>query len=737
MRQAKYRKILWVILLAELALLHLGGVLRLYVLRWEYPQVRRLALLLPIWAVGTLLLGLWQLGSYQRFRRKAIAAIATVEEGWIHSACEQAASEVGLLRVPPLYQSAAVTTPMLLGFLTPVMLIPDTRYSFGELRMVFLHECTHAKKRDLWYKLIFTVGSCIFWFQPAVWLLKNAALQDVEIACDQSVAVGRSEAERDAYAKFLLDSLRRGREKNKAYSAYFYNSKAVMRARLRVVTREQEPGFLAGAAAFLLLTAELVVCIGLLGVSIRRDVREEAYQQEAAVNQYLGYDAPDSFTDTAVAAMTGLTPVDGENYYNWRMNAMEQYPETEWADMTETVDGPWQLRVKTRASYLDAVSDFVYRYIMYYEDPERGSAYNPEESSGYNTLETIDRTLLAGDADEYVCRLLFRDIVWADESTADSLPVEGERYGENGTEYRYYNWAVHVKRVGEYTYELVGVAETEAVTAAFAEAYPEEAETAFISLATLDLRQQDRCRAATQDGVTRVTWDDGANWTEVPVSMEKLTARGDQMDGQLSGAQEKSYVVSDEVTAFAYGGSMEVPVAVTFTHDKGNNWKTITVTNEAVSVRRLFLSFPDAEHGFLIFTGDRTMHQEGSSVYRTEDGGENWFEVKPEQGYSADGGHSLLTGAAFVTDQAGFVTGGDGCYQTTDGGLNWKQLTVRVPAVEYAESYTVYYPPERQGDKLVLYLGMEEYSELGGTKLRYESEDLGQSWSYTGVVYRK
>ena len=122
------------------------------------------------------------------------------------------------------------------------------------------------------------------------------------------------------------------------------------------------------------------------------------------------------------------------------------------------------------------------------------------------------------------------------------------------------------------------------------------------------------------------------------------------------------------------------------------------MTNEAVSVRRLFLSFPDAEHGFLIFTGDRTMHQEGSSVYRTEDGGENWFEVKPEQGYSADGGHSLLTGAAFVTDQAGFVTGGDGCYQTTDGGLNWKPVdgpgsSCGVPP----ESYTVYYPPERQG----------------------------------------
>lgn len=70
----------------------------------------------------------------------------------------------------------------------------------------------------------------------------------------------------------------------------------------------------------------------------------------------------DGFTDTAVEAMTGLTPVDGESYYEWRMNAMEQYPETEFADMTEAVSGPWQLRVKTRASYLDTVSDFVYRY---------------------------------------------------------------------------------------------------------------------------------------------------------------------------------------------------------------------------------------------------------------------------------------------------------------------------------------------------------------------------------------
>ena len=65
---------------------------------------------------------------------------------------------------------------------------------------------------------------------------------------------------------------------------------------------------------------------------------------------------------------------------------MEQYPETEWADMTETVDGPWQLRV-TDPGFLSGQQCRILctGIIMYYRGSRSsGSAYNPEESSGYN-----------------------------------------------------------------------------------------------------------------------------------------------------------------------------------------------------------------------------------------------------------------------------------------------------------------------------------------------------------------
>ena len=133
--------------------------------------------------------------------------------------------------------------------------------------------------------------------------------------------------------------------------------------------------------------------------------------------------------------------------------------------------------------------------------------------------------------------------------------------------------------------------------------------------------------------------------------------------------------------------------------------------------------------------------QEGDVLFATKDGGYTWTEVERESAPGYEGVHSLTIGAEFVTPEVGFVAIRSSqepeLYRTEDGGVNWELCAFPESGAENEEFYTMAYPPEQKEDRLCVYLGMEEYSELGGTRLRYESEDLGKTWSYTGEVRRQ
>lgn len=297
MLQAKHRRVLWLLLLIWLQLLHSRLLEKLMDASFRSLQLGSvpgddLRTLLPcFWLAGALCMVLWQFGSYQRFRRKALESMKPVEESWMRSACEQAALEAGCEAVPPLYQSSSVSTPLVLGFAAPVMLVPEGEYTWAELRMVFLHECTHIRKKDLWYKLIFTAAACILWFQPLLYLLKAVAYRDLEIACDQNVVEGKPEADRKAYADFLLESLRKGRNRELPYSAYFYNSKSVMKARLAVVEDTRVRSGIPGAAVCAAL-AVLTVLIFADRVAGRRcavcDERRRLYLDRGGAGERAG-----------------------------------------------------------------------------------------------------------------------------------------------------------------------------------------------------------------------------------------------------------------------------------------------------------------------------------------------------------------------------------------------------------------------------------------------------------------
>lgn len=179
------------------------------------------------------------------------------------AALEAARRRTGCDREAELYRCSGIHTPMLMGFLHPVILLPED-VPVGSLEAALAHELTHLKHRDTWYMLLMTLARCVHWFNPLVWLMVRAARRDMELYCDYDLLNGQGEEARRAYGRAILDQMT-GRDRGfSGLTTGFSGSKKEVFARFRAImdTDPKRKGrvvlVLAGTAV--LLSGSLVGC---------------------------------------------------------------------------------------------------------------------------------------------------------------------------------------------------------------------------------------------------------------------------------------------------------------------------------------------------------------------------------------------------------------------------------------------------------------------------------------------
>ena len=95
-------------------------------------------------------------------------------------------------------------SPMLFGVRNTKVLIPQEmlemeNYSYEEWYLIFLHELTHQKKHDLWYKRFLQIIRDVYWFCiPMLWVQKMANI-DIECVCDETVTKHMNLTQRKDY----------------------------------------------------------------------------------------------------------------------------------------------------------------------------------------------------------------------------------------------------------------------------------------------------------------------------------------------------------------------------------------------------------------------------------------------------------------------------------------------------------------------------------------------------------
>lgn len=227
-----------------------------------------------VWAAGSVIYISVNIVSYLYFRRQVLKNGTVVKDVGVLQQLMRCRHELHIRRTVLVMEFSKAPSPMLLGFLKPVLILPEAYYSREEMFFILKHELVHFKRKDTWIKLLFMLATAVHWFNPIVWLMQKEAAVDMELACDERVVQGAGIETRKAYTETLLSTLHRGCARGTFLSTGFYGGKKIMKKRFQdILSKAGKKNGLSILACVVLLAVSAGT---LAGCSVVKDRAESA-----------------------------------------------------------------------------------------------------------------------------------------------------------------------------------------------------------------------------------------------------------------------------------------------------------------------------------------------------------------------------------------------------------------------------------------------------------------------------
>ncbi len=170
-------------------------------------NVNWLALILATGSTGYLLVAVVRTHfAVRRWRRERLSTNAELLE-----LLEDCKREAGITAPIGLVISGVVTTPVILGWLRPRILLPAelaAALSPDQLRGVLFHELSHFRALDIPLNWFFTLVCALHWFNPAAHLAFRRWTQFCEESADEAAITWLGQPSILAYGETLLRVLR-------------------------------------------------------------------------------------------------------------------------------------------------------------------------------------------------------------------------------------------------------------------------------------------------------------------------------------------------------------------------------------------------------------------------------------------------------------------------------------------------------------------------------------------------
>ncbi len=166
----------------------------------ETPSIARY-ILLGIWIVGIFVMIILVIKSLLRLRTLAKSALP-LQNPEVRRLYHRCLEEMRIHRYIPVYSTAFLKSPIIVGLLKPYIYLPIhliSDYNESDIRYMLLHELQHYKHKDAVGSFLMNLAGVIYWFNPLVWYALKEMRNDREVACDTSVL---KMLEKDAYEEY-------------------------------------------------------------------------------------------------------------------------------------------------------------------------------------------------------------------------------------------------------------------------------------------------------------------------------------------------------------------------------------------------------------------------------------------------------------------------------------------------------------------------------------------------------
>lgn len=202
------------------------------------PSADRTVMIISLWFFIAAMIAAYRIFSYLKFQKAVMKSVEMFADEQVETLFHETKCLLNITTPVRLYKSSYLHLAFTTGIQNPLIIVP-TEIDYSDLELVFIHELTHIQKKDVFFRIICSICTTLYWFNPLIYGIAHTYDRISELACDESVIQSINPEKRKNYACLILESAEYGNP-TAAHYLNFFNDKLFFEERFDYIMKKDK-----------------------------------------------------------------------------------------------------------------------------------------------------------------------------------------------------------------------------------------------------------------------------------------------------------------------------------------------------------------------------------------------------------------------------------------------------------------------------------------------------------------